>query len=265
MRAAEVADRHEHLAEQASLTLHDLHIEMADLHRGIERRHIAAAVLHTNHVERLVAREAVSGTSQFMAAVAETVGAEHVGLSLLRVDRTEAVTVASDLVATAAQDLEFAIGEGPAHHVVAAGDPVLVDEWTLAERWPQFARAVVRLGVRSVAAAPLSTGDGCLGALTVFDPPDKLRYRQLATLGAVADALVHTALLVPDSLDPLDIPVLVGADDRTAVHQASGMVAAQLGCDTDDALAVLRARAFSESTTVAAIAHDVVQRKLRLG
>lgn len=258
VRAAEIADRHEHLAEQASPTLQALHLNMADIHRGMERRHRAAARMHTDYTDRLTARAAMP---TLMAAVATAIGAQHVGLTVLGTDRTEALTMASDSVATEAQDAEFTLGEGPAHDVTSGGAPVVADESMLPARWPHFAPQVARLGVRSVIAAPLTTTNGCFGALTVFDPG--AQDRPVAMLRAVADALVNTTLLVEET-DAIAVPLLAGVDSRAVVHQAAGMVAVQLGCTATDALAALRARAFAEDRPITALATEVVRRKLRL-
>jgi hypothetical protein len=188
---------------------------------------------------------------------------QHVGVSLLRRNRSEAVTVGSDAVATAAQDVEFTLGEGPVHDVATSGDPIAVGEAELRARWPRFAYGVARYGVSAVAATPMRVPAGCVGVLTVFDPP-AAPERSTAMMSTVADALVHSSLLTPESADPLDLQLLVGADHHDVVHQASGMVAEQLGCDVDDALVVLRARAFAVDEPVGAIAADVVHRGLRL-
>ncbi len=138
-RAAGIAHRHELLAAQATLELRGLHLDMAAMHRDIERRHLAAARLHAAHAERMASDAAPE--PPFMAAVAEEIGASHVGISLVLSDRTEAVTVASDATATAVQELESRLGEGPVHLVgqdiggpttfrVAAGRPDLVLTYT---------------------------------------------------------------------------------------------------------------------------------------
>jgi hypothetical protein len=175
-------------------------------------------------------------------------------------DRTEAVTVASDPVARAAQDVEFTVGEGPVHDVTAAETLVVVDASTLPRRWPLFAHEVARFGVSAVAAAPLRTNTTCLGALIVFDPPANLD-RTAYLLCTVADALVHSALLTPDCADPLDLPLLAGADYRDVVHQASGMVAQRRGCTVEDALVLLRASAVVEDKPLAALAAEIVHRR----
>lgn len=54
------------------------------------------------------------------------------------------------------------------------------------------------------------------------------------------------------------------AAHRAEVHQATGMVSAQLELPPDDALARIRAYAFLHDKTVRAVAADIVARTLRL-
>jgi AmiR/NasT family two-component response regulator len=49
---------------------------------------------------------------------------------------------------------------------------------------------------------------------------------------------------------------------RAEIHQATGMVVAQLGISTADALARLRAHAFAEQRLLGEVARDVVARRL---
>jgi AmiR/NasT family two-component response regulator len=49
---------------------------------------------------------------------------------------------------------------------------------------------------------------------------------------------------------------------RAEIHQATGMVVAQLGVSAQDALARLRAYAFAEQRLLGDVAHDVVSRRL---
>jgi AmiR/NasT family two-component response regulator len=50
---------------------------------------------------------------------------------------------------------------------------------------------------------------------------------------------------------------------RADIHQATGMVLAQLGVGATDALARMRAYAFVEQRLLGDVAHDVVSRRLR--
>ena len=54
-----------------------------------------------------------------------------------------------------------------------------------------------------------------------------------------------------------------GADFQYVVHQASGMVAAQLGVSVGQALIRLRAYAFGNDRLLTQVAQDVVARRLR--
>ena len=55
----------------------------------------------------------------------------------------------------------------------------------------------------------------------------------------------------------------VGADFHLVVHQASGMVAAQLGASIAEGLIRLRAYAFANDRTLTEVAEAVVARRLR--
>jgi AmiR/NasT family two-component response regulator len=48
------------------------------------------------------------------------------------------------------------------------------------------------------------------------------------------------------------------------VHQASGIVSVQCGCNVADALAMIRARAYAKGAPVESIATDIVERGVRL-
>jgi hypothetical protein len=51
--------------------------------------------------------------------------------------------------------------------------------------------------------------------------------------------------------------------DRIVIHQATGMIAAQLNDTTSNALARLRAAAFASGRPMHDIAQDVVERRMR--
>jgi hypothetical protein len=266
-RAARVAARHERLATEGTATLRAVHADMAELHRAIEQRHQTAAILHTTHAERLSkwaagAERRITRPPRFMVAVAETLGARAAGLTLLGSDRTEKAVVASDPVATAAQQIEFTIGEGPAHDAAAKRELVVATAVAMPGRWTHYSPAVARLGVRSVQAAPLYVRDVCLGVLTVFDPLGSGAEAGAGALCIVADALVHIELLGAGGPDPSGASLLADDDHRAVVHQAAGMIIEQLGCDVADALAVLRARAFVADEPVGAVARRVLRREL---
>lgn len=175
----------------------------------------------------------------------------------------------SNQVMTVVEELQFTLGEGPCidaytsdHQII---EPDLRDPDTV--RWPAFSGPAVQAGVRAVFGFPLRTGVVNLGALDVYlDHPGDLRTEQVADAAVLAGVIANTILaLQADAVSgELPEPLDSNVHHRAVVHQASGMVSSQLGIDVADALVRIRALAFSSSRPVNDVAHDIVDRRLRL-
>lgn len=173
--------------------------------------------------------------------------------------------------ATELESLQETLGEGPGPEVLRLRAPVLVPDLiddVRTRSWVGFVRSALLLGVRSVHAFPLQVGASSVGLLTVHGTaPAALSDRALARVLKLSDA-VAIALLTPQ-LGPPDDP---GAEagqlaalldgGHAVTHQALGMVSVQLAGSIEDALAVLRARAFTTGTTLVDVAREVVARRL---
>lgn len=174
---------------------------------------------------------------------------------------------ASDALAARIEELQFTLGEGPASAAFAFGSPMLVpDLEVLSTRWPGFVPAALDRGVAAVFAFPLHSGAVRLGVLEL--------YRRTAgplPPGVLADALVLVDLALTLLLDsshgltdhPGYRPVDGIGHQRDVVHQATGMIAEQLGVDMVEALVRLRARAFTETASLSEMAGEVVAQRLR--
>jgi hypothetical protein len=92
--------------------------------------------------------------------------------------------------------------------------------------------------------------------LTVFDP-DPLRLRSLS---GIARDLVLVAVN-----EGCRARLLAEGDHRAEVHQATGMVSVQCGCQVGDALLLIRAYAFSHGETIGSVADRVLRHELRIG
>lgn len=140
--------------------------------------------------------------------------------------------------------MQFELGEGPCLQACALGVPVLLPDLEdgAASRWPTFVRAALDAGVQAEFSLPLSIGPRGTGAIDLCrDKPGMLSSQHLADAFAVAD-IARDAMLSLDepagSADLADLLGVVGAD-RLVVHQATGMIAAQLDAPVADALARL--------------------------
>ncbi|CAM5480193.1 GAF and ANTAR domain-containing protein [Streptomyces pilosus] len=164
--------------------------------------------------------------------------------------------------------LQATLGDGPCRHVLDTGSPVLVRDLAAADgadRWPVFAQQALGTGVRAVYALPLGSGSACFGSLDLYrDTPGVLTDRQLGVAGLVADAMTSALMDLPYGLPDGDEPWLSGlAADHDRVHQAVGMIMAQLGVGADEALARLRGDAFAHGRTALEVALDVVSHRRR--
>ena len=247
--AAEVAARHEALAERSPLR--GVHLRMAAIHWQAARRHQLTVRLYEAAVLQYPVRDAPGGPDMdtaLMLATSHLAGSDGAVMTLFDSQLTETMLLASCAAARRAHDLEIQVGEGPSFDATRTGQPAIASAAEIGRRWQFYESEVAPFGVTAVAAIPLRIGSACLGALTLFNPIP-LRIDTLTELG---EALAYA--LLEDSLDHAD------ADGRcrVRVHEAAGRMSVRRGCSVADAMVLIRARAFAEGATVDAVAHDIV-------
>jgi hypothetical protein len=165
------------------------------------------------------------------------------------------------------ETLQADLGEGPSYTAHRIGSPVLVGDLDLDETWPAFGPAAAASGLRAVFAFPLRRGAVRVGSMTLYRPvagdlTDDQHADALVFASVGLDLLL--ALQSGRAADELDELFLAGTGNTAQIHQASGVVAVQLGVEVGLALAVLRAHAFSAGRSLREVADDVVARRLRL-
>ncbi|MDO0925731.1 GAF and ANTAR domain-containing protein [Streptomyces sp. TG1A-8] len=217
--------------------------------------------------------QAVSGTApaqlprHLCAAVREALGADGVTLALLTDTPSRQLLAASDATALRLEQIQFTVLEGPCISAAATGEPVLVRDLHGAPTpWPLFGATMREQlpQVRSVYAFPLFFGDYVLGSLDVLACHPHTLAEDVAEQGqdvadAVAEALfrVHTKLLTGDEPPDWEPAGIVRAH-WFDTFRAIGVLAARQGVTTEDALALMRARAFGTGRTLADITTDIL-------
>lgn len=165
----------------------------------------------------------------------------------------------------AAEDLQFSLGEGPCLLAFTTGVAVLEpDVGAGSAQWPAYAAAAAGAGTRAVFAVPLQIGAIRLGVLYLTRPTaGPLPGDGLADAQGLAQ--LATVLLLEQQQDgpAPGASKTPGWVHRTVVHQATGMVAAQLDVELTDALARLRARSFALERSIYDVSLDVVERRYR--
>lgn len=180
------------------------------------------------------------------------------------------IRYASGELGQSLSELQVTVGEGPYTDARVRGAPVLVGDLDTASsqrRWPMFAPLAVEAGAHALFTLPLCVGTIRVGALALH----RVQSGDLAST-ALADALVFAELALELLLDE-QAGLPTGTTEKTdgpplltpQVHQATGMIAAQLDVSMAVAFARLRARAFADRRALADVATDVVARRMRFG
>jgi hypothetical protein len=208
------------------------------------------------------------GTRRLCEVSAEVTGMSGAGIMLMAGDLPLGSVCTSNGVSAVIEDLQYALGEGPCVDAFSKDRPVL--EPDLADprtsRWVAFAGPALDAGVRAIFGFPLRVGAVRLGALNLYrDRPGPLSDDEHADALVMADVAAQAVLVLQADAPPggLADALVVGAEFHYVVHQASGMVAAQLDTTVADALIRLRAYAFGNERPLTEVAHDVVAKRLR--
>ncbi|WP_037077123.1 GAF and ANTAR domain-containing protein [Pseudonocardia spinosispora] len=202
-------------------------------------------------------------------AYVEGLDVDGAALSLLTATDSRLTLHATDPTADVLEELQFTLNEGICIEAATTGRPVFVsDIRTATARWPMFTATLLETTpVRALFALPLQWGTTNLGVLDLYRlEPDGLGdAERMDALAAAEAATLMMLTLRTDSGELVDArgswldPMVAG---RAEIHQATGMVLAQLGVPADHALARMRAHAFAEQRLLIDVARDVVARRL---
>lgn len=169
---------------------------------------------------------------------------------------------ASDREAERLDELQIDLGEGPGWDALASRRPVIETELhgPAPTPWPLLGEAIRDASTHGVFAFPMTVGSLRIGAVDLYrDTVGSLTLRQIdaaSFLSRIAATQVLRRAMA--DLADHDGPIRGGGRFRREVHQAVGMVSAQLDVTVDDALAVIRGHAYAVARPVREIAADLV-------
>ncbi|MFJ8130094.1 GAF and ANTAR domain-containing protein [Streptomyces hydrogenans] len=182
---------------------------------------------------------------------------------------TRMVWWSSDPVAARLAEAQYTLGDGPCQSALALTAPVLaadLAQGTDARRWPVFAQQAVELGVRAAFSIPLAAAGLAIGTLDLYrDRPGPLSERDRSFAFPAADAITTALLALQAQEPPVETPTWLDAaeSDHEEVHQATGMIMVLLDTNPQQALARLRAHAFTQGQSVTEAARDVLAGRVR--
>jgi len=206
-------------------------------------------------------------TRRLCEACADVTGASGAGIMLMSGTVPPSPVCTTNNLSARLEQLHFELGEGPGVDAYHQGTPVLEPDLAapVTPRWVALTGPALEAGMRAVFSFPLRVGAVCLGALDLCcDRPGPLTDDQHADALAMADVAAQAVLVMQATAPPgrLAAELEVGGDFHYVVHQASGMVAAELEVSADQALLWLRAYAFGHERPLTEVVDDVLSRTL---
>jgi ANTAR domain/GAF domain len=198
-------------------------------------------------------------------AAREVMGVDGASITMDNSAPNRVILCATDMRSDMLENLQDVLGEGPCRDAFDLGRPMQTGlDRHAATRWPQFVPAAEKIvGTDAVLwAFPMHSAGDVIGTMNLYRISQSPLVESIDAVQFLADTLAATLLREPSAL--AEMADASAWSSRAAVHQATGMLVAQLGVSIDDALAVLRSYAFANSAHLAHVARAVVERKLNL-
>ncbi|MET0931191.1 MAG: ANTAR domain-containing protein [Aeromicrobium sp.] len=201
------------------------------------------------------------GVTRLCEAVRRLLEAD--GTALTMVSPSGAIVVAAtDDLSHQLEDLQQVVGQGPSRdaflrRTVQTADFELCDN----ERWSLMFEHSRHLEFHGkLIVVPLQPSTELVGLLSARGPADSFAVGPTAS--AFVGSAIGAALLQEPEME-VSSPAFTHAwASRAQIHQATGMVMAQVGVTSQDALALMRGHAFLNGTELLHVAELLVDRHI---
>lgn len=215
--------------------------------------------------DRAAEELASGGSVDLCSAIVGALPVAGAAISTLGAPLGSQTVCASDRIAARIDEIQIDLGQGPCWEALRDRRPVLTDDVRGSEhdRWPVARTQFASLDIVGLYAFPLTVGHIPVGCLDLYSiAAGSLSRTEIE--GAVGLAEIAARQVLRRAIDALDDEpgAPPGPYSRREVHQAVGMVAAQLRIDVDDAELVLRAHAFASGASVRDVASEVIARRM---
>lgn len=168
---------------------------------------------------------------------------------------------ATDARAGRVDELQFDLGEGPCWDALITRAPVLEPDFASSESWPAFTAAIRDENIGAIFAFPLTFGPLEIGAVDLYSTSPMTLTAAQQTQSIALSSIVSRILLRHAIGDTT--PRETTTFSRRLIHQATGMVLAQVGTTADDAYLIIQARAFADNRPMRDVAEDIIERRIR--
>lgn len=212
-------------------------------------------------------RQGVPGVDSLCTPFVTQFGVSGASISVVSYRGRQSTVCSSDHTVARADELQFELGEGPHWDALSSRAPVIATDIGAASerRWPLFVDGARGLGIHGIFAFPMLMGAALVGVVDLYSmTPHHVDEAFIAkaslAAGRAAKASVHRALRSAADHASEESPMAPAL--RREVHQATGMILAQLEISATAAFARLQGHAFATGRPIDEIAHEVVLGRL---
>jgi hypothetical protein len=208
-----------------------------------------------------------SGVEGQLIAIAQLSAARIAAVSYASVtarrEGAYATVAASNDIAVAVDEAQYADQAGPCLEALATAKPLAVPDIAVTMRWPGFRDAAYRLGLHTSLSIPLFAGRGApIAALNLYGRDPATMTALTAAVWATYDEAAPTGLDLP-GLDPGGAELVAGLTGafavRATIQQAIGIIIAAEHTTPDRAYAILRLRAAEAESSLLDSAQEVIE------
>ncbi len=188
--------------------------------------------------------------------------ADGAALTLDYAGETRLTVCSTDDVSRQLDDLQDVVGEGPGYEAARTGSVVIARLGDSQERrWLLLDERLDEIPFEgTVIAVPLTAEEVVLGVMTLHRSHPQ--HEDDTSLAKFLGVTVGTALLNDPHVTEDGKALTEAWGSRAQIHQATGMVVAQVGVRAEDALALLRGQAYARNLSLSEVAFEIIERRI---
>ncbi|MDR6176380.1 hypothetical protein QE364_001093 [Nocardioides zeae] len=207
--------------------------------------------------DRLYARHDPGGTARLIVdQVGRLVpGADHVSLTL-RHHGVNTTLAASDLVARDADDLQYALDEGPCVESTSTCRWIRSGEVGTDDRWPRWGPQARLLGVGAALSLDLPRGGRPQGAINIYSDASG-GFHDRAGVDLARSYAAHAAHALASARLEMELHSAIGS--RHVIGMAQGILIERFGLTQDSSFELLRRLSSSQEKKVRDVAQELVR------
>jgi transcriptional regulator with GAF, ATPase, and Fis domain len=184
------------------------------------------------------------------------------GLTVRDDMRRPQTVVYTDAMVPEIDQAQYDHDSGPCLDAARTGQVRIIPETAAEPRWPEFAEAARKHGVRSTISLPVVVAGAGLGALNFYDTsPNKFdeSHAQVGSLFAGQASIAATYWERSSTAEGL----AAAMESRAVIEQAKGVIMATSACTAEEAFDLLREQSQRENIKLREIAVEIVARQGR--